>query len=244
MHIAIDALIVLIAIFIIIADTKKGFIRSFMHLLSVIAAVLVAYAFTPVVGKFFRGQIVLSDLTSGISSTLRSLTSNGDGSTFNLEKLVAGDSATDTFNTILNRFGASLKALTDMITGKTAASTGEVDALAEEITNPVATILSNILAFVVIFLAVLIVLRLLGWILDKAFTLPVLSTANRVFGFIFGVLVALVVVWALSIVSAHLVTALGAVNSTYFGPDVVDKTYVVKFFSTHNPVTFIEQLFV
>lgn len=229
MSIALDLIILLLALSVIVSDTKKGFVKSFMGLISTAVSMLLAYAFTPWLSAVFRGKLVLADIASGISSTLKSLTASEDG-TFNLEKLFSSQ----TYFEIAERYGAKTEALQELISGQTAADAAAVDSLSDLIAAPTATLISNASAFLVLFIGFLLLLRLLTWLMDLVFRLPVLQTANTAFGFVFGLLSAFLLVWGLSVASAYLITALGTVDEARFGKDIIEGTYVVRFFSQNN----------
>ena len=54
MSFAIDAVILFCAIMIIWSGTRKGFVRSVMGLVSGIASLFVAYAYTPVLSEYIK----------------------------------------------------------------------------------------------------------------------------------------------------------------------------------------------
>ena len=73
MSFAIDAVILFSAIIIIWSGTRKGFVRSVMGLVSGIASLFVAYAYSPVLSEYIKDNYLIERITSGISETLRSL---------------------------------------------------------------------------------------------------------------------------------------------------------------------------
>jgi len=237
MSVALDVIILIVALTVIVADTKKGFVKSFMGLISTAVAMLLAYAFTPWLSAVFRGRLVLEDIATGISSTLKSLTASEDG-TFNLEKLFSSE----TYFEIAQRYGAKTEELKEVISGKTAADAETVDSLSDLIAAPAATLISNALAFLVIFIGFLLLLRLLTYLMDLVFSLPVLHTANTALGFVFGFLSAFLLVWGLSVASAYLITALGTVDEARFGKDIIEGTYVVRFFSENHFLGFLRNV--
>ena len=237
MSIALDVIVLALALSVIISDTKKGFVRSFMGLISTAVAMLLAYAFTPWLSALFRGRLVLTDIAAGISSTLKSLTASEDG-TFNLEKLFSSE----TYLSIANRYGAKTEELQSVINGQTAADASAVDSLSDLIAAPAATLISNALAFIVLFIGFLLLLRLLTWLMDLAFKLPVLHTANTALGFIFGLLSAVLLLWGISVALSYLITALGTVDEARFGKDIIEGTYVVRFFSENHFLGFLRNV--
>ena len=94
--------------------------------------------------------------------------------------------------------------------------------------------ISNCIAFILIFVTVFLLLVLLTAILDAVFHLPVLNGVTKAFGRIFGIAEALLFAWVISYVAAAGVRALGSVDPNTFGEQVVEKSYVMRFFLSFN----------
>ena len=60
--IAVDAVILIICVFIIIRGVRAGFIKSVMGLLKGIVSFIAAYAFTPYLGAFIKEKFILPSL--------------------------------------------------------------------------------------------------------------------------------------------------------------------------------------
>ena len=95
---------------------------------------------------------------------------------------------------------------------------------------------------VVIFIIAFVVLKVVTCVVDGAFKLPVLKTANTLLGFVFGLILAVLFIMIYSELCAALVSALGPISPKLFGQDVVDKTLLVKFFSEHSVLNLVNKL--
>ena len=233
-----DLVILTVFAVIVILDTKRGFIKAFLHMISSLVALVVAYAFTPLLGGFLRDKLIIGGIKSGIGSTLRSLVGTEAG-TYNLEALFSNSF----FTSIAERYGADMGALEQAAAGQTGVGADAVDAFAAKIAQPIAGVISNVIAFLVLFLGTLLLVRLATWILDLLAQLPVLESVNRFFGFLLGLVTALLVSWALSMALSFLMTALGAIDAERFGADVVEETILVRIFSKYNLLSMFRGIF-
>lgn len=227
MSLAIDAIILFAAVFIIWLGANRGFIRSFMSLISTAVSLVAAYAFTPKLASYISNNYIIGQVTSGIEKTLGSLARDtGVENVYNLDKLTKDLPVP--FTDLLERYNINLNAFCDKIRGLTGSGENTVHELAGDIAAPTSNLLASVLAFLIIFLAARLLLRLITAILDGIFHLPVLKTANMFFGFLFGVVEAVAVAFVLAILLSTLVTALGSIDPNTFGADAVNKTVICR----------------
>ena len=71
-------------------------------------------------------------------------------------------------------------------------------------------------------------------LLDLIFKMPVLRGANMFFGFVFGAAEAVLVTFLLATLLSALVTALGAIDPSLFGADVVEDAKICTLLLEHN----------
>ena len=166
-----------------------------MGVFTLVAALFLAYAFTPAVSQYIHDSEWIENVSDSIGDTIKSLSRNDEG-TFNLEKMF--QDMPDAFQQIIDRYNADERTLSQTAPVHPQAEESAVDTLSEMIAAPVVNVISDILAFLLIFIASVIVLKLLTWILDLIFQLPVLKTANTFLGLLVGVVIALVWAWVLS----------------------------------------------
>ena len=241
MSLAIDAILLLGVIIIIWKAAVRGFFRSVMSLAGGIASFLAAYAYSPVLAQYLKEKFILGGITDSIDGTLRSLADPQKTGTFNLDKL-AGDMP-QSLTSILDRYNINTDSFVAKFSGLTNCDADVVRGFAEDIATPTADIISSIIAFVLIFVGVWIVLALLTWILDLIFKLPVLKTANKVLGIIFGVVEGALFAVIGAYVLSTLVTALGSIDPNLFGESAINQTIICKFLIEHNPLGIILNIF-
>ncbi|MBR3998646.1 MAG: CvpA family protein [Clostridia bacterium] len=240
MSLAIDAVILFAAVFIIWAGTSRGFVRSVMGFVSAGASLFAAYAYTPVLAAYIRDKYLIEKIASGIDETLRSLAFDTSTDLYDLDRLASD--LPEPFVGILDRYNINIVEFAEKLRGFTGCDEDVVRSFAEEIANPTANILASVISFIVIFVGVFIVLSVLTSLLDLIFRLPILKSANMFFGFVFGCAEAAVVAFVLAILLSVLVTALGSIDPSMFGRDVVEETMICSWLLELEPVKRISEL--
>lgn len=224
MSLAIDAILLFSAVFIIWAGASRGFVRSVMSLVSTVAALFAAYAYTPMLAAYIKEKYLAERITNGIYETLKSLALDTETDFYNLDRLTVD--LPESLLSILDRYNVNLSGFLDKIRGITVGTEETVRGLAEEVADPTAGVLSSSLAFLLLFIGTLVVLQILTTLLDVIFNLPAVRSANLLLGFLFGALEAAVVALALTVLLSTLVTALGSIEPRYFGADVVEESRI------------------
>ena len=237
MSLLLDGILLVIMAICIISGIRNGFIKSFMGLIKGGVSLLVAYAYTPVLRDVIKEHYIIKDIAAGIAETLKSLALNLESQTptYDLSKVAAD--LPEAYVSILDRYHINLEDFTAQIANVSGVDESVIGDFSAQIAEPCATAISAAAAFIVLFLGTFIVLSLVTWILDALFRLPVLSATNRFFGFLFGTLEGILIVSVISLVGSALVSALGSLDTNLFGPHIVEKTVICKFFAEYNIFT-------
>lgn len=229
MGLALDIIIALIIIVTVISCTKKGFVKSVMGLVSVIAACIIAYYLTPVLSPVINEKFVADKITDSVAEKISDVSNNVSGDGFNLQK--AFDNADENgLADLLASFGLTVDDVSSVFKTQTNASDETVSEVSGSIAEGIANTISNVISFIIIFLGALIVLGIITLILNALCKLPVLHGANRLLGFIFGCLCAFIYSWLIAKLSVVIIGALSAVNPGVFHTDVAEGTTLLKFF--------------
>ncbi len=224
-----DGIILLVAAVTIILGAKRGFVKSFMGVCTLLTSLIVAYAFTPTVAAYIESLPAIRNISQSIADTIGSLSTNYDG-TYNLKGLF--DSMPDAFRQIIDRYDADEGALSRLIHPNVDDGQHSVLNLADLIAGPVAGLLSKVLAFLGLLIVSVLVLKLLTWILDLIFQLPVLKTANTILGLLAGIVTAFIWAWVLSALSVSFVRAMSSIDPSMFSESIIQNTIIVRFFSS------------
>ena len=237
MHIAIDLILVALAAFIIIRCWRRGLVKSVIGFVCNVVALVAAYALTPLVSDFLCSHVFLDRISSGIDSTVRSAASTPVGtdvSTF-LSKIP------ETLAGTLEKFNIGGDSFKNFIKGMKETGDEAVEKVSDFIAKPTAYIISNAIAFILIFIVALILLRLISKLILMIFKAPIIRTADKTAGLIFGIVNALIVVWVLSLALKAGVNALGSFIPNWFG-NAVNNSFVLKFLAKYNPITIVNKV--
>ncbi len=228
MYFILDVVAIIIFLLTVISCRRKGFFRSFFGLIKVILALVVAYTFMPTVAYFYRTSFVERLVSRNVAERINVLAQKtADG--LNLNKLFA-DMPSE-FSDILSRYGADGKKLAERFGAIEDAALDSVNDLASSITSKVVHGISDTLAFATLFIASLIILTVVIWLMGMILKLPVLSGIDKGLGFIFGLISGILLVWIYSNLITYAVETIEILKPGILGQNVIDNTFIVKYIS-------------
>ena len=207
--------IVLILIIVIsaIVGLKRGFVRSVAGLVSYIISYIVANRFytllTPIVSKIPFIQSMTTDI-----------------------EMPEIDPGTG----FLGRIGAIFKYLFDnsMNSGSDVTETARA-----VINNFLAELITEAIAFLALFFATLIILKLLLFLIDKFCETPVLKGTNKTLGVIFGILCGFFITWIVSNLFVNTLLPIFVERWPAVFSYELGEHFMVKFFMKFSPVALV-----
>ena len=213
-----DILYILAAVFVVILFTSKGFVASVSRFGKYIASAILTYIFGPILSAFLYEKWIFPWIFRPVAERTAKFLHNTIGS-------VDMDGRVDSLPLLVRRFANA-----DALKEKYGAAVGNIDSfskeLAETVSAPPAGLLSNLLAYIAVFLVSMLLLSVLFFLLEKLFEgVPALNAVNRFLGFLLGLLAAFlalaVITWLLGVLislfaSSGRLAAL-AENSHIFG---------------------------
>lgn len=240
MSLAIDVLLILICILIIGVSTKRGFFRTLMALVSKVVAIICAFTFTPRLAELIKTRYLLDPVANSIADTLKSLAHVENGK-YDIAKLFSD--MPQTLSSILSRYNVDQTTVNSMVSDAQGKGEEAITAISKTISGPIVDIISKTLAFIGIYLLVVLALALLTTAINAFFELPVLSQANTLGGFALGVVMAAIVMIIYAAVATRLLPALSSISPQMFGEDVLEKTILVRYISELDVVGLIKKFF-
>ncbi len=219
MYIFLDIAAILLFVLTVYTVTKRGFVRTVFDFGSLIAAIIVAKIFSPVVSEFFYDSLY-SRISSTLSSALESLLDKGE-----LPQNLEIDSLTALFEKYNIEFNNPINPDT-------------VENAAQYIAQNIVGLLAYALAFILIFVVSLIALKLVAWVLDGFFKLPILKTINKGLGFVLGIISAVIYVLIFIAIMQLAVPYLGSVYPEMFSQNAIERTLVFKYLYNFEWVQF------
>ncbi len=234
MNFLLDLLLLAILAVTVIRYTSRGFVKSVIGAISLVVAFVAAFIFTPELSLWLETNVFAGRVTENVSETICGLAAKG-GEIFDLSRLFE-DMPAD-FAALLERYGADTEALAASFGSMDAVAADAAERMARSIAGPVVAGLANVSAFILIFLASLLVLWLLGLLLGLIVKLPVLRTADKFLGFLLGTVCAALLGLFFSTAAEQLLGYLHTVDPSLFDADVIGQTLLVKYFCNFHLFT-------
>lgn len=213
MSLAIDIILAVIIILPVILGIKRGFVKTVMGLVSVLIAICASYILTPYLSPLCRDKIVEPYIRTPVESQIESML-DASGETFDTESLENLSEIPDVVKNICDTFGIDIQ---DIKSNEEIDKQSPDQSISDHITELILSRTAYIIAFISVFIAAAIVLRIITIILCAICKMPILNSINRiagaVFGFCFGGISAFVIAKLLILLLPTLVS----VNPELFG---------------------------
>lgn len=193
----IDILYILIAVAVVAVFAKRGFFSSVFYFGRYIAASILTYSFGPMLSSLLYDKWIFRWISVPVAEKVESFLNNTVGSV-DIEGLIAS-------LPVLVQKMADTEALTAKY-GEATGNFGEVaHEFSETVSAPLAGLVSNLVAYVVIFLLSMLVLWAIFYLLNRFFeSVPGLNRINHIFGALLGVLSAFLLLagmtWLLGVI--------------------------------------------
>lgn len=199
----IDLAVILIIAAFIFRGYKKGFIVTVLTLVSMFVAILVTQIVSPIVsGALIRNETVMETMTEQISS-LSSLWASPDEDIDETETILDDTDMSEEEKTEISNLHlpANIKdKLGDNEMWEEYKQEG-INNIKEYVSRFLAITIINSLSYVVVFLIVITILKILIHTLDIISKLPVLKSINKYVGAALGLAEGVIVIWILCIIS-------------------------------------------
>lgn len=242
MAIALDIIIAAIILITVIMGTKRGFISAVFDFCKFLASVILAFVFKDTVSEYIMGTRIFDGVKVSVSNALTEAISNAGENISSSEMLAAFEKENATLLGIIEFFGGSFEKAKEWISGMSGEDGNAAELAAQYIIEPASRVCSQVIAFIAIFAASLIVLALLKKLLNLIFELPVLRHVNKTGGFLIGCVCAFLYVSLFCAAASVLLS-----NSELFGivipENTAKNTVLFKFFAENNLFTYIGLLF-
>jgi uncharacterized membrane protein required for colicin V production len=223
MSLFLDLIVVAVFVISLIVGIVRGFFRSIMGIVVLIASVALAWSLSTPVGNYLSEKVVDGVVTREVDKALDKLTKNGEALDFGQ---LLRDMPND-FVDLLERFDVDVEGLIGEV--ENTAEENVTEAATEYIAKPVADMLSRAIAFVVLFLLFMLVLSIVVRLLNIIFKkIPLLNGANRLLGAVFGGVRGLIFAWGISLALCFLLPHAAAIWEGSIPADVIEGTVIVK----------------
>ena len=230
MSAVLDVCVLAIAILTVVICAKRGFFKSLIKVGSLIIAIIMVVVFFSQLKAALLESKTCESVRESMNARLAEIVSS-DTEEYDPEEVKESPK----FAEILSVLGIKTEAFDRAWAQWRAEKTEEVrDKLVNYVSEPLIDMIASALAFIILFFGTMIAVRLLGFVLDKIFVLPVLKQANTLLGIVLGVLLAIVYVSAFVYIVCRLLPYLQARGSGFFMSIDPEKSFIFKWFAHHD----------
>lgn len=205
----IDLIIVCMFGLIVFSAVKNGFVKSFINSISLIVAIVVTLSFfAPLKAELLKTDIA-AKTDASITEKLTEICPKGDS--FDSDKLIKDKP--DEFIALLDKYGIDVESLTDKYDEWVSEGVDNItQSVVSFISGNAISLLASALSFLILFFGTLLAMKIIAAVVDKIFRLPVLKTANKILGFVFGVACGILAVCAFTAAVSMLMPYLATVG--------------------------------
>ena len=184
--------IILIAVFaaFVFAAVKKGFIRTLLELVAVVAALVLAYQFSPMASQAVFDGMLEKNITSSIETQI---SNNVDTATAAKKAELALDAIPDFAVSLADAAGVDIDNIKNKISSENLSAESVANELVEKIAEPIITGALTIIFFILLACVLIIVLKIAAAKISKLFKVPIVGTADKLLGAVLGICRGLVV---------------------------------------------------
>ncbi len=220
-HILFDIAFVLVGLGFIFAYARRGFLKSIIHFFKTILAFVFAYFLGGALAKVLCDNWIGGAVRDFIYNKINGLY-QGAGESFDADAVISS----------LPEF-----LMTEEMQASLAAAEGSGEALVNSMTDavsmPIASLISNVLGYIGVFVIALIGLWIVAGILDKIVShIPLLGSLNALLGALLGLVIALTVLFAVS----------SLIKQFFADSPIYTQTVIVKLFGESSILEFLSFL--
>ncbi len=225
-----DAFIVFAAIIGIVIGLRQGFVKMFvLRFRKIAAAVISLFLAKPlgaVIAKYF--------LTDKLAGWIMSLANITDAPAESPEKLL------ETVPLLLRWFAEQVNYdLAGLADRAYANGQGMQRALITELSYPLASLISVIIAWVILCIILYFAIKILSGLIENVFELPVLKQVNAFCGAFVALVLNFTILWLVCQLLEWALTADMLNNLAFMKDFSMEQTYIAKYLCEFNPLAFI-----
>lgn len=233
-----DIIIAAIILISAIRGVRRGLVKTAFGLASFAVAIAIAYFFGSYAGDYIKTTHLYDDLSGKAEAYISEHFDRVAQE--ELEKIQLRDEeiSQSEIGKTLERLGLETDSFYDKY--KDAIETGTENAkrkFAQTAATKVMECLANALGVLLTFIAALIGIKIIGFLVDRVFRLPLLKSINKAGGFILGAVLGIVGVFILCMIIEILLPYIPQNPVIYAGME--KDTVLYNFFVNLNPVIFV-----
>ncbi len=176
--------------------TYRGFAKSVMGFVVIVASFIVAKAFGPTVGLWLHENVILEPMKDAVESLLARTVGDAVSS---IDANAIINSIPEAVVNALSLAGVGLSQIRDAITNTLENGGDTIVSVATHIAEPISLFLSEVVAYLSVFILSFIALRIAAYLIVGIMKLPILRTLNGFLGFLMGTVAGYLLSWGFAV---------------------------------------------
>ncbi len=226
MNYIIDLVLIGFIIIMIMSGSKKGFVKTFLQLVSKIAAFIVS----AVLSKIYAPKMYEAFFQSGVIRNIDERMTAGNVIDIAQKTTAAFNGIPSDLRGIADALGFTTETISNALKGVEFGNSGVAKTLEANVVSPVVITICRVILFALFSFVLSVVFKFIIGIISGFFELPVLKSANKMLGGIFGFVNAMLILW--------IVSYLLVVGSSFVGDDsiadMITSSNMIKLFINNN----------
>lgn len=198
MSIILDIILVAIFAAYVFFAAKKGFVRTLLELVAVVAAIFLSFQISPVISQTVYDGFVEKEIVATLEEQI---SENVDALSVTEKTNAVLDSIPDFAVSLAASAGVEISTIKEQISSQKIDSQNLAQSLVDKIAEPIVVGALTIIIFILLAVVLMIALKFVAKLVSKLFDIPLVKSVNRslggVLGAIKGVLVVIVICTAL-----------------------------------------------
>ena len=225
----IDICLLIVAAYVVIKFTVKGFVQSILDVAKLVLSVLITFIIRTPVAKFFCSLFMDKIMVGVIEKSLTAYVES-DTAKIAIDITSLASNTPEFFEKLLTRFDLDYQKFTEdlevLIQTK---SPDVVKPLAENVGGACAFLISVAIALIVVFIIAFAALSLIAKLLSKITEFDGVKKANKWLGALIGILLSVIIMWGATQVFLALVAFIDPLSGGKF-EEIINGSMVVGIF--------------
>lgn len=198
MSIILDVILIAIFAVYVITAAKKGFIRTLLELVAVVAAIFLSFQISPVISQTVYDGFVEKEIVATLEEQI---SENVDALSVTEKTNAVLDSIPDFAVSLASSAGVEISTIKEQISSQKFDSQNLAQSLVDKIAEPIVVGALTIIIFILLAVVLMIALKFVAKLISKLFDVPLVKSVNKslggVLGAVKGALVVVVICTAL-----------------------------------------------
>ncbi len=218
----VDIILGIVCIFVIVKYSIKGFLKTILDIARLGLSVLLAIMFRGVIADLLNKLFMTNTIRNWVYN---SLTSRVEGISETVDFVQIYETSPEFYSKVLAAFDLNFEQFEESIKNLDAENVENVTTM---ISEPLANMLSTLIAVVAIFTVSMIILYFVVKLINNITKIKLIGVINRILGIAFGILLASIIVWGLSFLLHVAIDAFGPMYPDIINDSLTEDSMIIN----------------